>query len=132
MFIFDKNHINSSFKEDDIEFKFTKNSGPGGQARNKLETCVVAKHKPTGLTCRISTRSQAKSKSLAIETLRNKVNKKHKEEEFEKLEEDRRSKIGVTVGRGDKRRTYREKDNQVVDHITGQTWKYKKWIKGQW
>ena len=38
-----------SVSEDDIEEKFIKSSGRGGQNVNKNSTCVQLKHRPTGI-----------------------------------------------------------------------------------
>ncbi|MDP8218545.1 MAG: peptide chain release factor-like protein [Candidatus Theseobacter exili] len=35
--------------EEDIEEKFIRSQGPGGQKVNKTSSCVVLKHKPTGI-----------------------------------------------------------------------------------
>ena len=44
---------------------------------------------------------------------------------------DRKSQVG-SGQRGDKRRTIRVKDGDVVDHITGKRWKYGDYIRGIW
>ena len=36
-------------RDEDLEESFVRSGGPGGQNVNKLSTCVVLKHKPTGL-----------------------------------------------------------------------------------
>lgn len=38
-----------TLKENDLEERFVKGSGPGGSAVNKNSNCVVLKHKPTGI-----------------------------------------------------------------------------------
>ena len=45
--------------ENDIEEKFVRSSGPGGQKANKTSTCVHLKHIPSGLAVKVQTsRSQ--------------------------------------------------------------------------
>ena len=35
--------------EEELEERFVKGSGPGGQAVNKTNNCVILHHKPTGI-----------------------------------------------------------------------------------
>jgi len=58
---------NYIIREADVEFVATRGSGPGGQARNKIETCIVATHKPSGLSVRIDSRSQYQNKRIALQ-----------------------------------------------------------------
>jgi protein subunit release factor B len=52
--------------EADLEETFIRSSGPGGQNVNKVSTCVVLRHKPSGLTVRCQReRSQALNRFLA-------------------------------------------------------------------
>ena len=49
----------------------TRGSGPGGQHRNKVETAIVVKHEPSGVTGQASEkRSQQANKEVAIARLR--------------------------------------------------------------
>lgn len=58
----------------ECEIKRTRGSGPGGQHRNKVETAIVVKHKPTGLRGEASERrSQDQNRQQAILRLRVKL-----------------------------------------------------------
>ena len=48
-------------QEADLEERFVRSSGPGGQRVNKVATCVVLRHRPSGLTVRCQ-----RERSLAL------------------------------------------------------------------
>ena len=53
-------------EERDLEERFIRSSGPGGQNVNKVATCVVLRHQPSGLEVRCQQeRSQALNRYLA-------------------------------------------------------------------
>jgi protein subunit release factor B len=57
-------------KEEDLEERFVRSSGPGGQNVNKVATCVVLRHRPTGLEVRCQReRSQVLNRYLARRVL---------------------------------------------------------------
>lgn len=116
--------------EDEIDRKYTRSSGKGGQHRNKVETCVVLTHKPTGIQVRIgNNRERHRNEEIAWEEMERRI----KEIYFSKLKgnevNNRREQIG-NGSRGDKRRTYRVKDDLVIDHITNKKVKLKEILKG--
>jgi len=117
--------------EKDIELRFTKGSGPGGQRKNKVETCVVAKHIPTGLEVRCDTeRSQHQNRALALSLLYSKVESHQKNQYANQRATDRKAQIGSGM-RGDKVRTIRCQDNIVKCEITGQKTSLNKYLNGE-
>ena len=68
------NMASSGIKEADLEEKFIRSSGKGGQKVNKSSTCVYLKHKPTGIEVKCQKeRSQALNRFLARRILVDKI-----------------------------------------------------------
>lgn len=113
----------------DKDFKIivTKGSGPGGQHRNKVESCVTVIHIPTGMQEKCEDgRSKLKNKELAMERLKARLKEKEEKEKHDKFNNER-NKIVEEAGRI---RTYNEHRNEVVDHRTGKKASYKEVLNG--
>ena len=82
--------------EADLEEKFIRASGPGGQKINKTSVCVFLRHIPTGITVKCAKeRSQALNRFLARRLLLDKIEHKTRgfvQEERKRIEKIRRQK----------------------------------------
>jgi len=83
-------------REEDLEEKFIRASGRGGQKLNKTSSCVYLKHRPTGIEIKChAERSQALNRFLARRRLAKKIETimlGEKSEEIKKIEKIRRQK----------------------------------------
>lgn len=116
----------------DLEWQTCRGSGAGGQHRNKTETAVQLRHRPTGTAVRCeSERSQAQNRRTALALLRAKLWEAQQRAQAAARAQERREQLG-TGERGDKRRTVRVQDGQVVDHQSGRRWRLRDYLKGEW
>jgi len=116
----------------DLRWVTCRGSGPGGQHRNKTESCVMLTHQPTGLTVRCeSERSQHQNRETALALLRARLHAAEVERGSAARSADRRRQVGSGM-RGDKRRTIRCQEGVVVDHLTGRTWALRAYQRGEW
>lgn len=115
--------------EADIEIRVTRGSGPGGQHRNKVESCVVATHRPSGTSVRVDMRSQHQSRSVALQILGARL--AEADAERSRQEENTKRKVQIGCGmRSDKVKTYRTQDDTVTDHRTERRTSLKQFLRG--
>lgn len=121
-----------TLRDSDVEWTAQRGSGPGGQHRNKTESAVLVRHKASGLIayCQ-SERSQHRNRESAMAVLRARLWERQQAALHGHRADDRRRQIGSGM-RGDKRRTIRQQDGQVVDHVTGRRWRFESYQRGEW
>ena len=105
-------------REEDLEERFTKKTGPGGQNRNKREMAVVLTHRPSGVSVTIDSRSQADNRRVAREELTRKMKTTWEAGEVKAAALQKREQIG-SGQRGDAHRTYAVQHGIVTDRRTG-------------
>lgn len=115
---------------DEVEITATRGSGKGGQHRNKKDTCIVARHRPTGLQVRIqSERSQSHNKEQALAELTARLLKAKRSTANAQRANKRKTQVKGGK-RGEKRRTVQEQNSQVIDHVSGKSTKLKRYLRG--
>ncbi|XP_041344754.1 probable peptide chain release factor C12orf65 homolog, mitochondrial isoform X2 [Pyrgilauda ruficollis] len=88
-----KNSLNLlELNEAELEEQFVRGDGPGGQATNKTNNCVVLKHIPSGIVVKChQTRSVEKNRKIAREILQEKVDLFYKGEDSDVFKEKKTS-----------------------------------------
>ncbi|MCA9295032.1 MAG: peptide chain release factor 1 [Phycisphaerales bacterium] len=115
----------------DVKEMITTSQGPGGQNVNKVATAVHLIHLPTGIEVRMQeTKSQAQNREKAWRLLRARLYERQKAEADAERAEQRASMIG-SGARSEKIRTYRYKDNMVVDHRIGESFNLSEVMQGR-
>lgn len=104
--------------ESDLRYRWYSGSGAGGQHRNKHQNCLELIHLPTGISRSAQTRSRETSRRDAMEALEQAVSAMTAGNAHAERNQERAAQIGLGM-RADKRRTYRFRDDQVRDDLTG-------------
>ena len=107
-----------TLRDQDIRIITTTAGGPGGQHQNKTQSAVIMKHLPTGIEASSSERCQHQNKRTARAVLEARVASFYASARQSTQTNNRRAQIGAGEDVA-KVRTYREKDNLVLNDKTG-------------
>lgn len=117
-------------RESDCDITTCRGSGPGGQHRQKTDSAVQVKHRPTGLIVRCETeRSQQQNKATAIALLSARICATELAKCLADVRKFRLDQIG-SGERSDKIRTVQMQNGQVVNHQNGRKAPVEKYLKG--
>lgn len=119
-----------SFSDDEFEVRFHRGTGKGGQRKNKVATCCIIRHLPTGLTQKADGRSRIDNENEAMARLITILNESHANLSNSLVNNARRDQIGSGNRADIKKRTYRFQDDLVIDHQTGKSVSCKIFMRG--
>jgi peptide chain release factor 1 len=120
----------AALHERDCDWQATVGSGAGGQARNKTASAVQMRHLPSGLFIRVEAeRSQWLNRQTALRLLAARLAGAATDAARASQNASRRNQAGSGM-RGDKRRTVRWQDDNVVDHVTGKRTTVSRYMRG--
>jgi len=96
-------------REDELEERFVRSGGKGGQNVNKVATCVVLRHLPSGITVKCQeTRTQAMNRFLARRRLADEIEARRRGEASARAQEAAR------IRRQKRRRSRRAKEKVLA------------------
>ncbi len=104
-----------TINEEDIEFKYARGKGCGGQHKNKTSSRVTAIHKPTGVRVVIDGRDQHANKKKALKELE----KRLKVIRAKEVAGKKKKKRDLAIKDETIIRTYHYGRGTVKDHRTG-------------
>jgi peptide chain release factor 1 len=108
------------FPDADFRVEWYSGTGKGGQHRNRHQNSCRITHIPSGLSRKAETRSRQNSHAEAMGALLEALRDQEQQARAGEQNALRRCQVGAGM-RGDKRRTYRFQDDEVVDHVTGRS-----------
>lgn len=103
-------------KKNEFKVTYTRGTGAGGQHKNKVETCCIVTHIPTGISERCQdSRSKSTNYDTAMKRVLARIEKLKVQEKKDKLNQKRKQALTVGVIK-----TYNFQRGEVKDHRTGE------------
>ena len=125
------NQFDFKLDKTNVKKQYVRSGGKGGQNVNKVSTCVQLTDEITGMQVKVQdTRTQRGNEEIAWLRLEEKIKSIHQQTHSEKVYNDRFDQIGQ-ADRSNKKRTYRLKDDIVIDHDTNKSCSFKEFNKGK-
>lgn len=116
---------------DELRIETTRGSGNGGQHKNTTDSCVVITHIPTGIKVVRDGRSQHKNKDEALNEIRERLNDFYFKNHSNTVSKERKGQIGTGNRGSEKKRTYNQKMDLVIDHESDKSTTLKQFMKGK-
>jgi peptide chain release factor 1 len=116
---------------DELRIETTRGSGNGGQHKNTTDSCVVITHIPTGIKVVRDGRSQHKNKDEALSEIKERLNVFYQGNHMDKVSKERKGQIGTGNRGSEKKRTYNQKMDLVIDHESDKSTSLKQFMKGK-
>lgn len=125
--VIDPTKAQFSLSDKDLRVEWYSGSGSGGQNRNKTQNCCRLIHTPTGISKTAQFRDRESSYKHAYDALIQEL-----KDTFDLLQNQQSNQTRldqITISNGDAR-TFRFRDDRVVDHRTGKSVRCKDIMKG--
>lgn len=113
-----------------VSKSYIRGTGNGGQKINKTNSCVQLVH-DNGIVIRCQeSRDRTKNEEIAWMRLEEKIKETYKKQYDDQIYQNRFDQVGNS-SRSTKKRTYRLKEDIVIDHESGKMCTYRDFSKGK-
>ena len=120
-----------SLNRNEVDRQYTRSGGKGGQNVNKVSSCVILTHRPSGIQIKCQdTRDQYKNEEIAWQRLEERLKSIEEVKWNKKVYQNRLDQVG-SGSRSDKKRSYRIKEDLVIDHETGKQCSFRDFSRGK-
>lgn len=115
--------------ESDLHERFKRGKGPGGQHKNKTDSCVVLTHVPSGIVVTIDGRNQWQNRQAARKELASRLAERALEAS-QTAQNGQRAEQSASE-RSAKSFTHNEQRDEILDHESNRRWRMSSFMKGK-